>query len=152
MSAEASSVTPDTPVVPNPSHEKLTSGEQGHLVMQIVVRRDLLDAQGWGVGPLMAQVAHAATAVLHETGDRPETIAYLADLKEMHKVVLQTSDESSLRKLSMLLEASSSSPIPHHLWIEQPENVPTCIALSPNRREKPVRKALDKAGCRLWKA
>lgn len=38
-------MTPDTPVVPNPSHEKLTSGEQGHLVMQIVVRRDLLDVR-----------------------------------------------------------------------------------------------------------
>lgn len=33
------------------------------LVMQIVVRRDLLAQEGWGVGPLMAQVAHATSAV-----------------------------------------------------------------------------------------
>ncbi|KAH7928701.1 peptidyl-tRNA hydrolase II [Leucogyrophana mollusca] len=124
--------------------------EQDPLVMQIIVRRDLLDQDGWGVGPLMTQAAHAATAVLHETRDRRETIDYLADLKNMRKVVLQTPDATSLLKLSTLL-ATPPSPIPHHLWTEQPEDVPTCIALAPNRREKPVRRALDKSSCRLWR-
>ncbi|EGN92753.1 hypothetical protein SERLA73DRAFT_79321 [Serpula lacrymans var. lacrymans S7.3] len=129
-------------------------------------------AENWGVGPLMAQVAHAATAVLHETRTRPETIAYLSDLKNMRKVVLQAPDLPSLLKLSSLLSAPSPAPapasnppssmatgtidqptqaIPHHLWVEQPENIPTCLALAPNRREKPVRRALDKARCRLWR-
>ncbi|KIJ11472.1 hypothetical protein PAXINDRAFT_15682 [Paxillus involutus ATCC 200175] len=39
----------------------------------------------------MAQAAHAATAVLHETHGRAETIDYLADIKNMRKVVLQVS-------------------------------------------------------------
>ena len=69
-------------------------------------------AEGWGVGPLMAQVAHATSAVgdltentprpmsltwlltctqvLHETRDRPETQAYLDDLKNMRKVRLNS--------------------------------------------------------------
>ena len=74
-------------------------------------------AEGWGVGPLMAQVAHATSAVgsvrfwldptqstmpmtltippicaqvLHETRDRPETQAYLGDLKNMRKVRLNS--------------------------------------------------------------
>jgi hypothetical protein len=34
----------------------------------------------------MAQVAHATSAVLHETREREETAAYLADLKHMRKV------------------------------------------------------------------
>ncbi|KZT01442.1 peptidyl-tRNA hydrolase II [Laetiporus sulphureus 93-53] len=120
------------------------------LIVQLVVRRDLLEAEGWGVGPLMSQTAHAAVAVLHETRDLPETQAYLADLKNMRKAVLQVADRKSLERLSELL--SSSVPlIPHHLWIEQPENEPTCLALAPNRRESKIKKALDKTGCRLWK-
>ncbi|KAI0343686.1 peptidyl-tRNA hydrolase II [Trametopsis cervina] len=132
----------ETPVPP--------AAKESPLTMQIIVRRDLLEAEGWGVGPLMAQVAHATAAVLHETRDRPETISYLDDLKNMRKAVLQTTDEASLKRLSDLL-TNSAPPIPHHLWIEQPENVPTCLALAPNRRENKIKKALDKSGARLWK-
>ncbi|KAJ3553161.1 hypothetical protein NM688_g3764 [Phlebia brevispora] len=99
----------------------------------------------------MAQAAHATAAVLHETRDLPETIAYLDNLPNMRKAVLQTTDESSLRRLSELL-SSSSPPIAHHLWIEHPEDIPTCIALVPNRRESRIKKALDKSGARLWKS
>ncbi|KAI0741145.1 peptidyl-tRNA hydrolase II [Earliella scabrosa] len=120
------------------------------LVMQIIVRRDLLDAEGWGVGPLMAQVAHATSAILHESRERPETQAYLDDLKNMRKVVMQTADQTSIEKLASLLSACDP-PVPFHLWIEQPENVPTCLALAPNRRDSKIKKALDKSGARLWK-
>jgi hypothetical protein len=34
----------------------------------------------------MAQVAHATSAVLHETRERAETMSYLDDLKHMRKV------------------------------------------------------------------
>ncbi|KAF9243231.1 peptidyl-tRNA hydrolase II, partial [Melanogaster broomeanus] len=130
------------------------------LVMQIIVRRDLFDKEKWGVGPLMAQAAHAATAVLHETRERSETINYLADLKNMRKKrltshmysVTQTTDASTLAKLSAALSSADPSPIPHHLWTEQPENVPTCVAIAPNRKEKPIRRALDKSSCRLWRS
>lgn len=44
---------------------------------------------GWGVGPLMAQTAHATAAVLHETRERAETRAYLEDLRNMRKVHLR---------------------------------------------------------------
>ncbi|KAI0919020.1 hypothetical protein AcW1_003493 [Taiwanofungus camphoratus] len=138
-----------------------TADVQGHhtdleppsqpLVMQIVVRRDLLDREGWGIGPLMAQTAHATAAVLHETYNRLETQAYLNDLKNMRKVVLQTADRTSIERLSSLF-SSSDPPIPHHLWVEHPEDVPTCLALAPNRRESRIKKALDKTGCRLWKS
>ena len=62
----------------------------------------------------------------------------------------QTADRASLEKLAGAL-AACDPPAPHHLWVEQPEDVPTCLALAPNRREGKVKKALDKAGCRLWK-
>ncbi|KAH9834060.1 peptidyl-tRNA hydrolase II [Rhodofomes roseus] len=120
------------------------------LVMQIVVRRDLLDIAGWGVGPLMAQTAHATAAVLYETRDLPETKAYLDDLKNMRKAVLQVADRKGIEKLAALL-SSADPPVLHHLWVEQPENEPSCLALAPNRRESRVKRALDKSGCRLWK-
>ncbi|KAH0829096.1 hypothetical protein J3R83DRAFT_2560 [Lanmaoa asiatica] len=136
----------------------LQTPSTGPLVMQIVVRRDLFDKEKWGVGTLMAQAAHAATSVsvsltcprlstavdafrrqvLHETRERQETIDYLADLRTMRK----TPDVSTLERLSAALSNADPAPIPHHLWIEQPENIPTCIALAPNRKEKSIRKAV----------
>jgi DNA polymerase IIIc chi subunit len=90
--------------------------------------------------------------VLHETRERQETIDYLADLRNMRKVVLQTPDVSTLEKLSAALSSADPSPIPHHVWTEQPENITTCVALAPNRKEKSIRKALDKSSCRLWRS
>ncbi|TBU21259.1 hypothetical protein BD311DRAFT_616023, partial [Dichomitus squalens] len=56
------------------------ASSQQPLIIQIVVRLDLLEV-GWGVEPLMAQVAHATGTspwyVLHETRERTETQAYL---------------------------------------------------------------------------
>ncbi|KAI0067659.1 peptidyl-tRNA hydrolase II [Artomyces pyxidatus] len=120
------------------------------LIMQLVVRRDLLDEEGWGVGPLMAQTAHATAAVLHETGDRTETKEYLHNLRHMRKVVMQTPSLVTMEKLAALL-SKADPPVPFHLWIEQPENTATCIALAPNRKEKVIKKALDKSSCRLWR-
>ena len=62
----------------------------------------------------------------------------------------QTADRASIERLAGAL-AALDPPAPHHLWVEQPEDVPTCLALAPNRREARVKKALDKTGCRLWK-
>ncbi|KAG9312185.1 peptidyl-tRNA hydrolase II [Chiua virens] len=153
LSASDPSHAPNTSV-PNAtsSASEQSSDAREPLVMQIVVRRDLFDKEKWGAGPLMAQAAHAATAVLHETRDRKETMDYLADLGNMRKVVLQTPDTTTLQKLSVLLSGAEPFPILHHIWTEQPENIPTCIALAPNRREKLIRKALDKSSCRLWRS
>ncbi|KAF8119976.1 hypothetical protein EV363DRAFT_1193782, partial [Boletus edulis] len=99
--------------------------------------------------------------VLHLTRGRQETIEYLADLRNMRKASFKgsrsshndtgTPDLSTLEKLTAALSHAGPEPIPHHLWTEQPEDIPTCIALAPNRKEKPIRKALDKSSCRLWK-
>jgi hypothetical protein len=66
--------------------------------------------------------------------------------------LFQTPDASALEKLSIALSSANPSPIHHHVWTEQPEDIPTCIALAPNRKEKPIRKALDKSSCRLWRS
>lgn len=43
----------------------------------------------WPVGPLMAQAAHVATAVIHENVDSPEVKEYLANLQGMRKTVME---------------------------------------------------------------
>ena len=58
---------------------------------------------------------------------------YLSDLDNMHKIVLEAPDESSLRQLSAKLVESS---VDHKLWVEQPENYPTCIAVKPYEKSE----------------
>lgn len=43
-------------------------------------------------------------------------------------MVLELKDEAALRKLS---ETLSAAGVGHKLWVEQPENYPTCLATRP---------------------
>jgi hypothetical protein len=61
---------------------------------------------------------------------------------------MRVPDTAALQKLAGLLTTANA---PFHLWIEQPENEPTCLALAPNRKERETRRALDKAGARVWR-
>ncbi|XP_063728096.1 putative peptidyl-tRNA hydrolase PTRHD1 [Symsagittifera roscoffensis] len=99
-------------------------GGGGNLVQYIVIRGDLK----WPKGALVAQACHASSAIIHLTYSHPDTQQYLSDLDNMHKVVLKskTSDE-----LSQLSDTLTSKDIAHKLWIEQPENYPTCLAIRP---------------------
>ncbi|ORY26337.1 hypothetical protein BCR39DRAFT_560593 [Naematelia encephala] len=108
--------------------------KQSPLVMQIILRRDLETVHDWPIGPLLAQSAHAATAVLHLHAQDPNR----------HRLP----DEGALRSLA---ERLKQEQVGYHMWIEQPEDIPTAIALVPNRRPKALKKLLDQAGCTLWK-
>ncbi|KAL7425153.1 hypothetical protein Q5752_000841 [Cryptotrichosporon argae] len=123
------------------------------LVMQIILRRDLATEFGWPVGPLMAQAAHAATACQHVYAAHPDMQLYLAGedgkgWRHMRKVVMEVPDEAALRGIAAKLNATS---IKHHLWIEEPESIPTALALVPNKRPKALKKILDEAGADLWR-
>nr|CAD7194213.1 unnamed protein product [Timema douglasi] len=98
------------------------------LVQYVVVRKDLVKVLGWSIGAVIAQACHACTAVIHMFYQEPCTQEYLQDLDNMHKIILEVPDESSLLKLQSQLKASEIS---HKLWIEQPENIPTCFVLKP---------------------
>ncbi|KAG0943063.1 hypothetical protein G6F32_007820 [Rhizopus arrhizus] len=100
------------------------------LTMFIVVRKDLTKKLQWPAGSVMTQACHAATAILHLTHDDQNTKEYLADLDNMHKVVLETKNENSLEKLAEVL---STHQVPFKKWIEQPENIPTALATAPLR-------------------
>ncbi|KAM5292613.1 putative peptidyl-tRNA hydrolase PTRHD1 [Ctenodactylus gundi] len=104
------------------------------LVQYLVLRKDLSQAPfSWPTGALVAQACHAATAALHVYRDHPHTADYLRELGRMRKVVLEAPDETALKELAETLQEKS---IDHMLWLEQPENIATCIALRPYPKEE----------------
>jgi len=115
------------------------------IVQYVVVRGDLLKTLQWPVGAVIAQACHACTAVTHLFYNDEHTQAYLADLDNMHKVVLEAVDEKTLNDLHDKLDQDN---IDHKLWIEQPENIPTCLVAKPYPKEQ-VQKYFKK--CKLFK-
>ncbi|KAM3369794.1 hypothetical protein ACQJBY_017577 [Aegilops geniculata] len=130
MSAAAS--TPDA--APSPAAPAAAVGEEPRkeaedvVVQYVVLRRDLADA--WPLGSVVAQGCHAAVAAVWAHRDHPDTAAYCApgNLDSMHKVTLEVKGEIQLKNLAEKLEAAG---VRHKVWIEQPENIPTCIATAP---------------------
>ncbi|XP_039132212.1 putative peptidyl-tRNA hydrolase PTRHD1 [Dioscorea cayenensis subsp. rotundata] len=105
------------------------------VVQYVVLRRDLVDT--WPMGSVVAQGCHAAVAAVWAHRDHPDTVAYCSDanLDSMHKVTLEVKGEAQIRNLSEKLKVNG---IDHKLWIEQPENIPTCIATRPYPRSQVV--------------
>lgn len=60
-----------------------------NIVQYIIVRSDLKNALNWPLGAVIAQCCHAATAIMHLHAEDEATKSYLADLNNMHKVVLE---------------------------------------------------------------
>ncbi len=94
------------------------------IVQYIAIRSDLK----WPKGALIAQSCHASVAAIHLNYLDAETIAYLSKLDSMHKIVVGVQSQSDLVELSQSL---AESEIKFKLWIEQPENIPTCLATKP---------------------
>lgn len=99
------------------------------IVQYILLRGDLK----WSTGSLIAQACHASTAVIVENLSKDVVKSYVEDINDMRKVVLSCPDEATLNRVSSELV---SNGIPHKLWIEKPEGIPTCIATMPHYRSE----------------
>ncbi|XP_052867457.1 putative peptidyl-tRNA hydrolase PTRHD1 [Anopheles cruzii] len=100
------------------------------LVQYVIVNGEI--AKTWPKGALIAQCCHAVAAVGHLYASDLDTAEYFKDLDNMHKVVLEAPDATKLLGLG---EALQQQDIKHKVWIEQPENIPTCIAIKPYPKE-----------------
>ncbi|NXO46710.1 PTRD1 hydrolase, partial [Locustella ochotensis] len=99
------------------------------LVQYVVLRGDLArPPRSWPLGAVVAQGCHAALAAVHGYREHPDTGAYLEQGGAMRTVVLEAPDEQSLLALARQLRDAA---VDHRLWTEQPEAVPTCLALRP---------------------
>uniref|UniRef100_A0A914UQ39 peptidyl-tRNA hydrolase n=1 Tax=Plectus sambesii TaxID=2011161 RepID=A0A914UQ39_9BILA len=97
-------------------------------IMYLLLRRDLLTELKWPLGALITQAAHAATAVLWENRTDDDVLKYMEELDTMRKVTLQVDSKEALESLAEKLRAAG---VAHKLWVEQPENIPVCIAVKP---------------------
>ncbi|XP_002979308.2 putative peptidyl-tRNA hydrolase PTRHD1 [Selaginella moellendorffii] len=100
------------------------------LIQYVVIRKDLVETMKWPLGSVISQGCHAAVAAVWMHRGDPDTIEYCSPEKidTMHKVTLEVKGEIQLLNLSKKLAEAS---IDHKLWIEQPENLPTCLATKP---------------------
>ncbi|TKY89426.1 hypothetical protein EX895_001957 [Sporisorium graminicola] len=133
------------------------------LVMQLIVDGGSPSTLSWPKGPWMAQSAHAAISAIQVSLSSAHTQQYISasNLASMHKVVLQTpasgKAKMDLLQLSTKLtearkayeaakeqgEGQEEEEFPqHYLWVEQPENVPTCLAIAPNSKPAALKKIL----------
>ncbi|KAJ3698465.1 hypothetical protein LUZ61_002170 [Rhynchospora tenuis] len=136
MSYSANASPSDQGTVGEPPSQSRTDSGSGSgggssdvvLVQYVVLRRDLIDT--WPLGSVVTQGCHASVAAVWIHRDHPDTVGYCSDsnLDHMHKVTLEVKGETQLKNLAEKLEAAS---IQHKLWIEQPENIPTCLATKP---------------------
>lgn len=99
----------------------------------------------WPMGAVITQACHAATAAIHQFRAHPDTQLYLDKLGEMHKVTLETSNLNSLEKVAAKLE---SKGVGFCKWLEQPENIFTCLATIPVKKSQ-LGECLK--GCQLWR-
>ncbi|KAG5670903.1 hypothetical protein PVAND_001132 [Polypedilum vanderplanki] len=105
------------------------------LIQYIIVRKDLMKALKWNIGAVITQCCHAVAAINEMTRDNDElTKQYLSteNIDKMHKCVLGIENQEKLEELHKKL---NDNGVISKLWIEQPENIPTCIALKPYEKE-----------------
>lgn len=142
-----------------------TTEERPPLVMQLIVDGVEASALGWHKGIWMAQAAHASIAAIQCSRNSVNTQEYVSaqNMASMRKLVLQTTPgkkHMTLQQLSMqLLEARQrfeqgdgveGEEFPTHwLWIEEPEGIPTCLAIAPNRKPAELKRILRT--CTLFK-
>ncbi|KAJ3034701.1 peptidyl-tRNA hydrolase domain-containing protein 1 [Rhizophlyctis rosea] len=106
--------------------------EQMPLTMFVVIRKDLAKTLSWPAGSVITQACHATAAVLHLNKDNPDVQQYLKDWKGMTKVSYEVKNETALRAVADKL---TDKNIPYHMWVEQPENIITCLATVPIRKD-----------------
>ncbi|XP_061346243.1 uncharacterized protein LOC133291904 [Gastrolobium bilobum] len=126
MSQPAAAADSNTIATPN---DAPSQPENADVVVQyVVLRRDLIDT--WPLGSVVTQGCHASVSAVWSNKDDPFTVDYCSpdNIDSMHKVTLEVKGESQIKNLS---EKLTSGGIIHKLWIEQPENIPTCLATKP---------------------
>ncbi|CAA7027215.1 unnamed protein product [Microthlaspi erraticum] len=108
--------------------ENSTENPVDVVVQYVVLRRDLIDS--WPLGSVVTQGCHASVAAIWSFRDDPVTLQYCdpQNIDSMHKVTLEVKGETQMMNLSEKLKLGGIS---HKVWMEEPENIPTCIATKP---------------------
>lgn len=103
------------------------------IIQYIVIRRDLMGPpHSFPIGSIVSQGSHASVAIISESilQNDEVTLKYVDPnaIDQMHTIVLECPSETQLLTLRDALEENK---IKYKLWVEQPENYPTALALKP---------------------
>ncbi|KDP33454.1 hypothetical protein JCGZ_07025 [Jatropha curcas] len=123
-----SQLTPEADAADSQKDAAKEENSEDVVVQYVVLRRDLIDT--WPLGSVVTQGCHASVCAIWANKDDPHTLEYCSPqhIDSMHKVTLEVKGEAQMLNLSEKLKAGG---IAHKLWIEQPENIPTCLATKP---------------------
>jgi len=86
------------------------------------------------VGALINQACHACTAMAWDARGDEQAAAYFSE--EEGQMVKYSMGAKVLGDLEKAAEQLDKAGLPYRLWVEQPENIPVCIATWPRRRSE----------------
>ncbi|KAG5859858.1 peptidyl-tRNA hydrolase [Encephalitozoon hellem] len=98
------------------------------IVQYILLRGDL----NFSRGALIAQACHSSVYSIERYRDHPDTVEYLRSARHMTKIILKIKEEDVEEIVGHLV----SKNIDHTVWVEEPENIATCISLRPYRKSQ----------------
>ncbi|CAL4172946.1 unnamed protein product, partial [Meganyctiphanes norvegica] len=101
---------------------------------------------GWPIRATKAHARNRASIRMSICHDWENSTVHYRCQHHSREVVLGIDSETKLRNLSSKLEEAS---VDHKLWIEQPEDIPTCLVTKPYLKEE-VQKHFKKL--KLFKA
>lgn len=107
--------------------------QENKIIQYILINKEIIDKK-WTLGSIIAQGCHACVAVIAENLEDDLVKEYIKceHLNDMHKIVLQINDTKELQHISSVLDKNS---LKYKLWVEQPENIITALAVKPYHRD-----------------
>lgn len=109
----------------------------------VIVRKDLK----WKQGPVIAQACHAVSGLLWINAQDSRVLDYMSRLQDMTKIIYKI---QNLKDLKELQQEFGKLGILSYEWIEQPENITTCIAVGPLEKNSQVNAILEKFNVKLY--
>lgn len=103
-------------------------------ILPICICIDYEQHYRWNIGGLIANGSHASISVITSQLNDSDVIAYIDPHNEhqMHKIVLSVNNDQELLIIAHRLDENN---IIYKLWIEQPESIPSCLAIKPYQRK-----------------
>ncbi|KAF9764377.1 putative peptidyl-tRNA hydrolase PTRHD1 [Nosema granulosis] len=94
------------------------------IVQYVFLRNDL---KKFSKGALVAQACHSCVKAIEKFKNNVDTINYLKQIDDMHKVVLKIKQQD----ISDICEYFENNKIDYVTWVEQPENMITALSTRP---------------------
>mmetsp|Transcript_72753 Transcript_72753/g.101119 ORF Transcript_72753/g.101119 Transcript_72753/m.101119 type:complete len:96 (+) Transcript_72753:3-290(+) len=91
---------------------------------------------------MINQACHACSAMAWEAREDEDAVNYFSEGLEGH-MVKSTMGAKSKGELEDVTKKLEEAGIPYKLWVEQPEDIPVCVATWPRKRSV-LRKVLKK--------